>query len=75
MGLGVLLGVAAPGLNMLVGGPRFGVPSGVGEAAEGLNMSVDSPGLGVLGNRDVGVGVGVNMGGGAQGPVHISLDM
>ena len=89
MYLGV--GVTVDGLNMSLCGQGFGVPSGVGVAAEGLNMSlcgqgfgvpcgvgvaaVGSPELGVLGNRYVGAGVGVNIGGGAQGPVHRSLDM
>ena len=67
--------VTAEGLNMSLGGQKFGVPTGVGVVAEGLNMLVGSPGLGVLGNRDVGVGVGVNMGCDAQGPVHRSPDM
>ena len=73
MYLGV--GVMVYGLNMSLCGQGFGVPCGVGVANEGLNMAVGSLGLGVLGNRDVGVGVGINIGGGAQGPVHRSLDM
>ena len=67
------IGVTAESLNMSHGGQGFGVPSVVGVVTEVLNMLVGSPGLGLLDNRDVGVGV--NMGGDAQGPVHRSLDM